>query len=190
MNKCHGIFYGIGAGPGDPELLTLKSLNILKHSDILIYPTSKDNKSLVREIVSPYLYKNYIEIPIHLIMGESNHSLYYNTVEKIKNYLNLGKKVTFLCEGDPFFYGSFIYIFQSLKQYEYTIQVVPGINSISGCASQLNIPIAMKNDVVSVIPANLEINKIKQHIEKADCSVIIKIGKNWSSTKFFVVPPY
>jgi precorrin-2/cobalt-factor-2 C20-methyltransferase len=183
-----GKLYGIGVGPGDPELITLKSLRILRSSDVIFYIKSEQKESFARSIVAQYLNNNQLEIPIVMPMRSDQkygQIIYDEACKTIKTHLDLEQNIVFLCEGDPFFYGSFMYIYQRLKGY-CDIETVPGISSIMASASVSGRWLASRNDVFSTIPATLPDQIIKAQLETASSVAIIKLGRHYERVKLLL----
>lgn len=175
-----GTLYGLGIGPGDPELITLKALNILKRVPVLAYPAPEQGDSLARTIVEPLLPGGQIEIAIRMPMVIERfpaQAVYDRATREIGTHLDGGRDVAVLCEGDPFFYGSFMYLFARMTP-RYAVQVVPGVSSLTACAAALAAPLAGRNDVLTVIPATLDASTIIARLEQCDAAAIIKVGRH------------
>jgi len=164
MNKL-GKLYGLGIGPGDPELLTLKAHRILTTVPVIAYPTLESGKVLARAIVSDFIRPEQIEIPMPLPFSveRSSQPHYDIAAENIAEHLNLGRDVAVLCVGDPMLYGTFMYIFNRLCD-RFSIEVVPGISSVMASAAMLGVPITYRNDVFSIMPATLEAEILRDRL--------------------------
>lgn len=149
-----GRLYGLGIGPGDPELLTLKAYRILKQVPVIAYPTLENGKALARSIVADYIRTDQIEIPMPLPFSveRSSQPYYDQAAIKIAQHLTAGQDVAVLCEGDPMLYGTFMYLFNRLAD-QFQTEVVPGISSTFASAAMLGAPITYRNDVLSIMPA-------------------------------------
>ena len=180
-----GKLFGLGLGPGDPELLTLKALRILQASPVIAYPAPDDGKSFARSIVAEFLNENQTEIPIIIPMRVERFpakTVYDAASKLIADYLDAGRDVAVLCEGDPFFYGSFMYLFERLAG-KYEIEIVPGVSSLVASAAALQRPLAARNDILSVIPAPLDDEAILAHLAASDAVAIIKLGRHFERIK-------
>ena len=179
-----GKLYGLGMGPGDPELLTLKAHHILTTVPVIAYPTSENGQSLARAIAADFIRSEQIEIPISLPFNvqKSSQPYYDKAAKKIAQYLEFGQDVAVLCEGEPMLYGSFMYIFQRLSA-QFPTEVVPGISSIMASAAMLNVPMTYRNDVLSIIPATLDEVKLRDRLVVADAVVIIKLGRHFTKIR-------
>ena len=143
-----GVLYGLGVGPGDPELITLKALRILQNADLVAYPAPETGDSLARSIVSPHLPEGVAEYAIRMPMVAERfpaQDVYDKAAEDLGAHLGAGRTIAVLCEGDPFFYGSFMYLFSRLAE-RHRVEVVPGVSSMTACAARLETPLAARND--------------------------------------------
>ncbi|TAE53482.1 MAG: precorrin-2 C(20)-methyltransferase [Nostocales cyanobacterium] len=180
-----GRLYGIGVGPGDPELLTLKALRLLRSASVIAYQSAIDRESIARKIVSPYLPGNQTEILYHLpkaLEPEKAKPIYDKEVEPIDKHLAAGRDVVVLCEGDPFFYGSFMYIYTRLSG-EYHTEVVPGISSLMACPVSLGVPFTYYNDILTVLPATLPPEKLTAQLLATDAAAIMKLGRHFTKVR-------
>lgn len=183
MNKL-GKLYGLGIGPGDPELLTLKAHRILTTVPVIAYPTLESGKVLARAIVSDFIRPEQIEIPMPLPFSveRSSQPHYDIAAENIAEQLNLGRDVAVLCVGDPMLYGTFMYIFNRLCD-RFSIEVVPGISSVMASAAMLGVPITYRNDVFSIMPATLEAEILRDRLVFIDAAAIIKLGRHFAKVR-------
>lgn len=178
-----GTFYGIGVGPGDPELLTMKAINAIKSADVLIAPkTEKKDGSVALSIASPYLRDDveivYQVFPMVKNFAESTEAWEANKKE-ILALLESGKNVAFLTLGDPMFYSTYIYVYRLLKDEDIKIVTIPGIPAFCAIGSQAGIPIVEGNDVISIIPATAPEEKIRKALAACDNAVLMKVYKNF-----------
>ena len=184
-----GKIYGIGLGPGDPALITLKSANLIKSSDYIFFFKKKNSESrafsIVKEIIKDNAFKIALEFPITTEIDSMRKeyknimkNFYEQCVIKIDNILKKSRNICLLCEGDPFFYGSFVHIFQRLKE-RFDIEIVPGVTGMSGAWSSSKIPMVSGNEILTIIMGTLDEAKLKIQIKKSDVLVIMKIGKNF-----------
>ena len=175
-----GTLYGVGIGPGDPELITLKALRILERASVLAYPAPEEGESLVRSIVADHLDGHHEEICIRMPMVVARfpaQDVYDRAAVELGRHLDAGRDVAMLCEGDPFFYGSFMYMFGRMAEH-HTVEVVPGVSSLMACAATLGAPLAARNDVLCVLPATLSSEVLEQRIRDVDAVAIIKVGRH------------
>lgn len=178
-----GIFYGVGVGPGDPELLTLKAVTVIKEADVIIAPkTEKKEDSTALSIARPYL-KSDVEI-VKLVFPMVNNTdtlsdAWESNKDCILDLLRNGKKVVFLTLGDPMFYSTYMYIYRLLKDSGYLIETVPGVPAFCAMGSKLGLPLAEGNDVLSIIPATMKPEAMDKILDTADNVVLMKVYKNF-----------
>ena len=184
MNKDIKI-WGLGIGPGDPDLITLKAHKILQLVDVIAYPELVDGESLVRAIAAPHISGVQEEIVISTPMVVERYpaqNVYDKAALTIGAAVDAGKSIAILCEGDPFFYGSFMYLFARISE-KYPVQVVPGVMSLSACSAELGLPLAARNDVVSVIPGPLDEKVLETQLLATNVAAIIKVGRHLGKIK-------
>ncbi|MCG6859132.1 MAG: precorrin-2 C(20)-methyltransferase [Salaquimonas sp.] len=180
-----GKLYGIGVGPGDPELLTLKAHRILTASPVIAYPApdfgqGKGGESFARSIVAAHISPDQEEIPIFIPMRTERfpaREIYDRAATEIGGHLDAGRDVCVLCEGDPFFYGSFMYLFERLAD-SHPVEIVPGVSSLMASAAALGRPIAARNDRLTVLPAPLDDEALLAAISGSDAIAIMKVGRH------------
>ncbi|ELS31949.1 MULTISPECIES: precorrin-2 C(20)-methyltransferase [Pseudanabaena] len=179
-----GNLYGLGIGPGDPELLTIKAHRILTSVPVIAYPTMESGKVLARAIVADFIRPEQIEVPMPLpfSVDRSSQPYYDVAAAKIAEHLSVGRDVAVLCEGDPMLYGSFMYIFNRLSDRFHT-EVIPGISSTFASAAMLGAPLTYRNDVLSIMPATLEADILRDRLAVADAAIIIKLGRHFAKVK-------
>ncbi|CAM3790737.1 precorrin-2 C(20)-methyltransferase [Mesobacillus zeae] len=179
-----GTLYGLGVGPGDPELITVKAFRTLKESPVIAYPKKlKGSKSYAHQIIDVYINPDEKEM-LGLIFPMTKDPTILErewtlTVETVWEKLKEGKDVAFVTEGDPLLYSTFIHMMKLMEERhpEVPIKTVPGISSINGAASRLGIPLAEGDDHVAIIPAQDDYEKMKKAIVDNDCVVFIKVAK-------------
>jgi len=180
-----GIFYGVGVGPGDPELITIKAWRIISQTEVIAFPTANGNASLARKIAGPFIPDDTIELPVVLPMSSEREAAckaYDLACPAIASHLEQGRDVTFLCEGDPFFYGSFMYLFARLARSHETV-IVPGVTSRTACAAAIGRPLAARNDVLKIVPAPLGRKRLRAEINSGESIAIIKVGRHFEKIR-------
>ena len=180
-----GVLYGLGVGPGDPELMTVKAWRIISTAPVVAYLTANGTESAARDIAKPFLPAGIIELTIDMPMRterEPAQQAYDKGAAAITEHLKAGRNVAMLCEGDPFFYGSFMYIFARLADRFETI-VVPGVSSITAAAARLGRPLSARNDVLKVLPATLEPERLREELQTTQSAAIIKVGRHFGKVK-------
>jgi len=193
MMAIPGRLYGIGVGPGDPELLTLKALRLLKAAPVLAYFVAKGKKGNAFGIVEAHLSESQIRLP--LIYPVTTESLppplsyetviadFYDTAAAVvAGHLDAGRDVAVICEGDPFFYGSYMYLHDRLAP-RFEVEVVPGVCSMLGGAAVLGAPLVYRNQSLSVLSGVLPEDELRRRLADADAAVIMKLGRNFEKVR-------
>ena len=176
----NGRLFGLGIGPGDPELITLKAYRILQSSDLLVYPAPEQGDSLARTIAAPHVPDGIPEYVMRMPLNADRfpaQRVYDAAASRISSALRDGKQIAVLCEGDPFFYGSFMYLFERLAS-DHPVEVVPGVSSLMACAATSCLPLAARNDVLTVLPATLSDAALEARLSTTDAAAIIKVGRH------------
>ncbi|MBT3492247.1 MAG: precorrin-2 C(20)-methyltransferase [Rhodospirillaceae bacterium] len=182
-----GTLYGVGVGPGDPDLITLKAHKVLQAAPVIAYPAPEVGDSLARRIAAPHIPAGRREIIIRMPLDPKrfpDRGAYDKGAAEIAEALRGGEDVAVLCEGDPFFYGSFMYLFNRLTD-AFPIQVVPGISSLMACAGASLTPLAARNEVLSILPAPMAAADLRERLLRTDAAAIIKLGRH--TPKVFAV---
>jgi precorrin-2/cobalt-factor-2 C20-methyltransferase len=178
-----GEFYGIGVGPGDVELLTIKAVNSLRKVDVIIAPkTEKKEDSLALSIAQPYLREDTEIVKLVFPMlfdSETLSNAWENNKNIILDLLAAGKKVAFLTLGDPMLYSTYMYIFKLLANCPYRVETIPGIPAFCAIASKLGYPLAEGDDILTIIPATVSEAKLAEVLKVADTAVLMKVYKNY-----------
>ena len=173
----------VGCGPGDPELLTIRALNLITEADVIFVPTSKlDKPSIALSIVAKYIKETTKIINLVFPMVKDKDSLkdYWkkNTLE-ISQMVRTGKKTLYLTVGDPSLYSTWIYIHRELKKNhkDIEIEIIPGITSIFAFAAESKISLVEGNEHLSIVPACYDLNKVKNTVKASDTIVFLKDGR-------------
>ncbi|HEV8014543.1 MAG TPA: precorrin-2 C(20)-methyltransferase [Stellaceae bacterium] len=177
-----GQLYGLGLGPGDPELITLKAWRILRRAPVIAYPAPTDGPSFARSIVAQWLSPAQLEIAIRVPMEIARfpaQEVYDRAAGEIAVQLDAGRDVALLCQGDPLFYGSFMYLFGRLGE-RFPCEIVPGVSSLGACAAAAGFPLAARNDTLAVLPAGLEDAELTRRLDACEAAAIIKLGRHFS----------
>ncbi len=175
-----GTLYGVGVGPGDPELMTLRAYRLIESAKVVAYPAPDSGESFARSIAASAIPKDATEIPMIVPMRVERfpaQDVYAESAAAIAAHLEQGRDVIVLCEGDPFFYGSFMYLFVRLAD-RFPTEVVPGVSSLGACSAALRRPLTARNDVLSVIPGPLPDDELRDRIEAAQAIAIMKVGRH------------
>ncbi|MEM7399809.1 MAG: precorrin-2 C(20)-methyltransferase [Pseudomonadota bacterium] len=182
-----GRLMGVGVGPGDPELLTLKALKALKSADVVAYFAKAGNASNARRVVEghldgveelPLLYPVTTEIPrAHAAYRDAIADFYDVSAAAVSSYLDDAQDVAVLSEGDPLFYGSYMHIHVRLS-HRYPTEVIPGVTGMSGCWSTASAPITQGDDIFTVLPGTLPEVELERRLADSDAAVVMKIGRH------------
>jgi precorrin-2/cobalt-factor-2 C20-methyltransferase len=188
-----GRLYGIGVGPGDPELLTLKALRLIEAAPVVAYFVAKGKKGNAFGIVEAYLRETQLREP--LVYPVTTETLapplcyeaiiadFYDTAATIvAGHLDAGRDVAVICEGDPFFYGSYMYLHDRLAP-RFDVEVVPGVCSMLGGAAVLGAPLVYRNQSLSVLSGVLPEDELRRRLADADAAVIMKLGRNFDKVR-------
>lgn len=178
MTADKGVLRGVGVGPGDPELVTLKALRVLRAAPVLAWPGPADGPSLARAIAAPHLTGEQREIPIRMTLSRDGMEKAYDSAARdIAAALDGGEDVAVICEGDPFLYGSFVHLFGRLAG-RYRTEVVPGVSSLTACAAALGAPLAAGDDALAVIPGPLDAETMKSRLADFEAAAFVKVGRH------------
>lgn len=172
--------YGVGLGPGDPDLITLKAARLIAAAKVVAYPALPGTHSLARAIAAGLIPEGVPELVVEVPMTQARapaQAAYDTGAARIAEALDAGHDVVMLCEGDPLFYGSFMYIHARLSP-RYKVEVIPGVTSVSAASACAGLPLAARNEVTAVIPAPLDDATLRKRMESADSFAILKLGRH------------
>jgi precorrin-2/cobalt-factor-2 C20-methyltransferase len=188
-----GRLYGIGLGPGDPELLTLKALRLIQAAPVVSYFAKAGRRGNARTIVDQFMTGKAEEIPLYYPMTTEHAfdspvyvsvlaDFYENAVAALSIHLDAGRDVALLAEGDPLFYGSFMHLYIRLREH-YPATVVPGVTGMTGCWSVAGEPMTWGDDTMSVLPGTLPHAGLVERLRATDAAVIMKLGRNFAKVR-------
>ncbi|OLP61144.1 precorrin-2 C(20)-methyltransferase [Xaviernesmea oryzae] len=183
-----GRLIGVGTGPGDPELLTVKALRALESADVLAFFAKAGRRGNGRAIVDGLLKPGIVELPLYYPVTteiEKDHDdyksqitdFYDRSAEAVAAHLSAGRTVAVLSEGDPLFYGSYMHLHVRLAG-TFSAEVIPGITAMSGCWSVAGLPIVQGDDILSVLPGTLSEAELARRLADTQAAVIMKVGRN------------
>ena len=183
-----GTLYSVGVGPGDPELLTLKAARVLAAAPTYAFFAKRGRPSHAYTIAAAHLrqeaeslrfdYPFTTEIPLSDPRYATGMTAFYEAASiTVAARLDAGVSVALLCEGDPFFYGSAMYLFDRLSP-RYPHEVVPGVTGMSGAWARAGTPMTHGDDVLTVLPGTLGCAELARHLRDTDAAVIMKVGRN------------
>ena len=178
-----GTFYGIGVGPGDPELITIKAVKILREVDVIIAPrTEKKQSSSALFIARSFIRQDaqVLELVFPMVFEQGSLAVAWEHNKNIiLSFLNEGKNVAFLTLGDPMIYSTYIYVYRLLEGNGLKIETIPGVTSFCAAASRLGFPLAEGNDILSIVPATLDEENLEKMLSCTDNLVLMKVYKNY-----------
>jgi precorrin-2/cobalt-factor-2 C20-methyltransferase len=188
MMQARGRLLGLGVGPGDPELITVKALRLLRESPVVAYFVAKGKKGNAFGIIEahlqdvqtlmPLVYPVTTEaLPAPMSYEQVISDFYDTCAVDLAAHLDAGRDVAVICEGDPMFYGSYMYLHDRLAE-RYDAEVIPGVCSMLGGASVLGAPLVYRNQSLSVLSGVLPAEELKRKLVDADAAVIMKLGRN------------
>ncbi len=179
---------GVGVGPGDPELLTLKAMRALRDADVVAHFAKSGNLSRGRAIAADHIRPDAIELPLLYPVtteipkrapayGDTIAAFYDDSAAAVAAHLNARRSVAIICEGDPLFYGSYMHLHVRLAA-RYRTEVIAGVTGMSGCWSAIGAPIAQGDDVFTVLPGTLAEDDLARRLADADAAAVMKLGRN------------
>ena len=184
-----GRLFGVGVGPGDPELVTIKARRIIEAAHVVAYPMARHGRGVARRIAAPHLHAGQVEVALTypVTTGTTDHpggyegalrDFYDDAAARLAAHLDAGRDVVVLCEGDPFFYGSYMYLHERLA-HRYPTEVVPGVTSFSAAAASAGRPLAKRDDVLTVLPGTLPSEVLAARLRASDAAVVLKLGRTF-----------
>jgi precorrin-2/cobalt-factor-2 C20-methyltransferase len=188
-----GRLLGLGVGPGDPELITLKALRLLREAPVVGYFVAKGKRGNAFGIIEAHLQAQQTLLPLvypvttealpaPLSYEQVISDFYDEASVQVAEHLDACRDVAVICEGDPFFYGSYMYLHDRLAQ-RYEAEVIPGVCSMLGGASVLGAPLVYRNQSLSVLSGVLPAEELKRRLADADAAVIMKLGRNFPKVR-------
>ncbi len=188
-----GRLYGVGLGPGDPELLTVKAVRLIGSCPVVAYFCKSGRRGNARTIADRWIPETCEELPLgypltteipfdHPDYVAALSQFYAEASAKLSQRLRQGLDVALLAEGDPLFYGSFMHLFVRLRE-EFATEIVPGVTGMAGCASAAGAPMAWGDDVLSVLPGTLPFEALVERLNGSDAAVLMKLGKNFAKVR-------
>jgi len=188
-----GRLYGVGVGPGDPDLLTVKAARLIAEADVVAYHSGTGRSSIARSVVACLIRADVTEeeLSYPVTTGEIEHpggyygaldDFYEQCAARLAVHLEAGRTVVVLAEGDPLFYGSFMYLHDRLAQ-RFTTEIVPGVTALSGATAAAAMPLARHEDVLTVLPGTLPVPELARRLADTEAAVIMKLGRNFEGVR-------
>ena len=188
-----GILYGVGLGPGDPELVTVKAARVIGHADVVAYHSARHGRSIARRIAEPYLRAGQIEE--HLIYPVTTEStdhpggydgamedFYREASERIAAHLDAGRDVALLAEGDPLFSSSYMHMHTRLTA-RFDAVVIPGVTSVSAASAATGVPLVTGDEVLSILPGTMPVTELARRLADTDAAVVMKLGRTYPQVR-------
>ncbi|MER8098945.1 precorrin-2 C(20)-methyltransferase [Kitasatospora sp. NPDC094016] len=188
-----GRLYGVGLGPGDPSLVTVRAAELIGKADVVAYHSARHGRSIARSIAERYLTDGQIEekLVYPITVETTDHpggyrgaldDFYEEAAARLAAHLDAGRDVVVLAEGDPLFYGSYQHMHKRLA-HRYPTEVVPGVTSVSAAAARLGQPLTEAEETLTVIPGTLPEEELTARIAAADSAVIMKLGRTFPAVR-------
>jgi len=190
-----GRLFGVGVGPGDPDLVTIKAARIIAAADVVAYPIAPRTGAtgVARAIAGPHMAAGVREIALTypITIEPTEHpggyesaiaDFYDASAAELAAHLDAGRDVVVLCEGDPFFYGSYMYLHDRLAD-RYVTEVVPGVTSFSAAAAAAGTPLVKRDDVLTIMPGTLSQDELATRLRGADGAVVMKLGRTFPGVR-------
>ena len=188
-----GRLYGVGLGPGDPELVTVKAARLVERAAVVAYHSARHGRSIARTVAEPYLRPGQIEEAlVYPVTTETTthpggyrgalDEFYAECAARLAAHLDAGRDVVVLCEGDPLFYGSYMHIHKRLSR-RYATEVVPGVTSVSGAAAVLGRPLVEGDEVLTVLPGTLAPDELARRLSGPGPAAVLKLGRTFEKVR-------
>jgi precorrin-2 C20-methyltransferase/precorrin-3B C17-methyltransferase len=188
-----GTLYGVGLGPGDPELMTVKAARLISEASVIAYHCARHGRSIARSVAEPYLREGQLEekLVYPVTTETTDHpggyegaiaDFYELSAKRLAEHLDAGRDVVLLCEGDPFFYGSYMYMHERLSG-RFEAVVVPGVTSVSAASSVFGRPLVQRDEVLTVLPGTLPAPELARRLADTDAAAVLKLGRTFSSVR-------
>jgi precorrin-2/cobalt-factor-2 C20-methyltransferase len=187
MTPPLGKLYGLSVGPGDPELITLKALNILQSSPVISFPQGiKGRLGIAQRIAQQYFQPHQIQLELHfpyVLDMEVLHQAWEDAAKELIPYLQQGQNIAFLCEGDINFYGSFTYLAQAVQRQlpHVTIETVGGVCSPMALASIIPQPLTIRDEKLLIIPTLYHREQLAQGLTQAEVVILMKVASSYGT---------
>ncbi len=193
MSGTRGTLWGVGLGPGDPELVTVKAARVIGAADVVAYHSARHGHSIARTIAEPYLRDGQLEE--HLVYPVTTETtehpggyagamedFYAQSADRIAAHLDAGRDVALLAEGDPLFYSSYMHMHTRLTQ-RFDAVIVPGVTSVSAASAAVSTPLVQGDQVLTILPGTLPTDELRRRLADTDAAVILKLGRSYPAVR-------
>ncbi|HET6355162.1 precorrin-2 C(20)-methyltransferase [Streptomyces sp.] len=188
-----GRLYGVGLGPGDPSLMTVRAVEVIAEADVVAYHSARHGRSIARSIAAKHLRADHIEEAlVYPVTTETTdhpggyrgamEEFYTQAAARLAAHLDAGRTVAVLAEGDPLFYGSYMHMHKRLAD-RYPTEVIPGVTSVSAAAARLGTPLAEGEEVLTILPGTLPEEELTARLASTDCAVVMKLGRTFPTVR-------
>ncbi|MEV0319229.1 precorrin-2 C(20)-methyltransferase [Streptomyces sp. NPDC050658] len=189
----NGKLYGVGLGPGDPSLMTVRAVEVISQADVIAYHSARHGRSIARSIAAKHLRAEQIEekLVYPLTVETTDHpggykgameEFYEESAARLAAHLDAGRTVAVLAEGDPLFYGSYMHMHKRLAD-RYDTEVIPGVTSVSAAAARLGTPLVEGEEVLTILPGTLPEEELTARLAATDTAVVMKLGRTFTKVR-------
>jgi len=188
-----GTLFGVGVGPGDPELVTVKAARLIGEADVVAYHSARHGRSIARGIAEPYLRPGQLEE--HLVYPVTTEGtdhpggydgamedFYAEATARLGAHLEAGRDVALLAEGDPLFYSSYMHLHARLAE-RFDAVIVPGVTSVSAASAAMATPLVAGDEVLTILPGTLPVDELTRRLAEAEAAVILKLGRSFHTVR-------
>ncbi|MFD9791913.1 precorrin-2 C(20)-methyltransferase [Streptomyces sp. NPDC059070] len=188
-----GKLYGVGLGPGDPSLMTVRAVEVIAEADVIAYHSARHGRSIARSIAAGHIRADHVEEPlVYPVTTETTdhpggykgamEEFYAEASERLAAHLAAGRTVAVLAEGDPLFYGSYMHMHKRLVD-RFPTEVIPGVTSVSAAAARLGTPLVEGEEVLTILPGTLPEEELTARLAATDCAVVMKLGRTYPKVR-------
>lgn len=193
MTQQTGKLWGIGLGPGDPELVTVKAARVIGDVDVIAFHSARHGRSISRGIAAPYMRPDQLEE--HLIYPVTTETtdhpggyqgaideFYAAAAERLAVHLSAGRSVALLAAGDPLFYSSYMHMHRRLAD-RFDAEIVPGVTSVSAASAAMGTPLVEGEQVLTVLPGTMPVDELTQRLHETDAAAVMKLGRTYPGVR-------
>ncbi|MFE7518600.1 precorrin-2 C(20)-methyltransferase [Streptomyces halstedii] len=188
-----GRLYGVGLGPGDPSLMTVRAVEVIAEADVVAYHSARHGRSIARSIAAAHIRPDHVEEAlVYPVTTETTdhpggyrgalEEFYAEAAARLAAHLDAGRTVAVLAEGDPLFYGSYMHMHKRLAD-RYPTEVVPGVTSVSAAAARLGTPLVEGEEVLTILPGTLPEEELTARLAATDSAVVMKLGRTFPAVR-------